>query len=154
MKRIVALVAPLLLLAAVVTALAAAEERRVPDWEAALQEYIAGNSRLREPVAVVQVVAASRPRRFTAAMGTPVQNDWPWGIDALPFPPEAVKCVLLQAGGGGLAAPRRVVYVAYHDDGLWRAGWLVHEGPKTLLDPDAGSDLTAVGCGALHAGRE
>lgn len=151
MKRLIALAVPFLVLVSVLVTLAWFEARRAPDWEIVLNDYLAPRGLASETVKIQAVVEAGRPWNFTAAMGQPVGNDWPWDIDRLPFPPTAMRCVLLQKGSSSALTDegepeRQVIYVGYHDDTLWRAGWLVHEGPQAPFTPELFADLDTIGC--------
>ena len=151
MKRLIALAVPFLVLISVVVTLTWFEARRAPNWEVELNNYMAWSGLRRETIKVQAVVEADRPWNFTAAMGEPVGNDWPWGIDRLPFPPTAVRCVLLEKESKSALdvegePQRQVIYVGYYDDTLWRAGWLVHEGPQAPFTPELVTDLAAIGC--------
>ena len=151
MKRLIALAVPFLVLVAMVVTLAWFEARQTPNWEIVLNDYVTRGGLARESIRIQALVEASRPWNFTAAMGNPVRNEWPWGIDELPFPPTSLRCVLLEKEGKSASAvkrepERRVIYVGYHDDTLWRAGWLVHEGPQAPFTPELVTDLATIGC--------
>ena len=85
-------------------------------------------------------------------MGEAVRNDWRWKVSKLPFPPLAVQCVLLErtreSDGAEDEPLRQVVFVGHHSDGLYRVGWLVHEGPKEPFSPELQAHLDAIGCAA------
>jgi len=155
MKKIIALGFPLLVLVGAVTTVLALEARRVPDWESELNSYIARSRLPSETVTVVAQVEASRPWNFSPAMGRAMANEsgWPWGSGELPppYPPTAVWCVLLERGRklatGEAGEPlRQVIFVSYHSDGLFRAGWLTHEGPQEVFTPELAAHLDAIGC--------
>jgi hypothetical protein len=58
-----------------------------------------------------------------------------------------VRCALVDRRKVGASAARwQVIYVGYHDDKLWRAGWLVHEAPSEPFGAELRADLSAVGC--------
>jgi hypothetical protein len=151
MKRIIALAFPFLVLASVVITFAALEARRMPDWETTLSDYIAWSRLPDETIKVQAVVEASKPWNFRATMGKAVRNDWRWGIEQLPFPPTAMRCVLLErerkSAVGVPGEPKhQVIFVGYHTDTLWRVGWLVHEGPQEGFTPELVADLDTIGC--------
>lgn len=139
MKKIIALAIPLLVLVGTAVLFITLESRRMPDWELELNEYLARP----DAFAVQQVVLARHPENFKPDMGAPVQGDWPWGIEVLPYPPQALRCVLLAQPD---AAKQQTVYVGYYSDALWRSGWLVHEGPEAPFSPTLDGHLTAIGC--------
>jgi hypothetical protein len=151
MKKILALGIPVLVLLGVVIALAKLEGRRRPDWETTLGDYISRSAQRGEVIEVHKVVDASRPWHFAPEMGRAVRSNWTWQIVQLPFPPKALRCVLVErkrtsALGVPEAPKRQVIYVAYHTDELWRAGWLVHEGPQEPFAAELVADLQAIGC--------
>jgi hypothetical protein len=123
----------------------------VPDWETALNRYLASVRLPDETIGVEAVVEASKPQNFTANMGKAAPVDWTWQIEEVPFPPTALRCVLLErvpSSAPGVAGKpkRQVVFVGYHNDMLWRAGWLVHEGPQEPFGPELVADLDSIGC--------
>jgi len=151
MKRFIALAIPFLVLVSVAVTLAWFEARRAPNWEIKLNNYVAQSGLVPETMQIKAVVEAGRPWNFSATMGKSVRNDWPWDVDELPFPPTAMRCVLLQQEGKSAFAvagepERQVIYVGYHNDTLWRAGWLVHEGPQAPFTPELAADLATIGC--------
>jgi hypothetical protein len=155
MKRIIALAFPFLVLVGAVITVLALEARRVPDWESELNSYIARSQVPGETITVLAQVEASQPRNFSPAMGKAVanKNGWPWGSGELPppYPPTAVRCVLLErdrslAAGEAGEPLRQVIFISYHSDGLWRAGWLTHEGPQGVFTPELIAHLDAIGC--------
>jgi hypothetical protein len=155
MKRIIALAFPFLVLVGAVITVLALEARRVPDWQSELNSYVARSRLPGETITVLAEVEASRPWNFSPAMGKAVANEggWPWGNGELPppYPPTAVRCVLLErerkpVTGGGGESIRQVIFVGYHSDGLWRAGWLTHEGPLEAFTPELVANLDAIGC--------
>jgi hypothetical protein len=151
MKRLIGLALPLLVLGGVVITITALQARRTPDWQAVLQAYLAATQTADETLTILAVVEASRPGNYTPAMGRPVATDWTWGIDELPYPPTGLRCALLErirpsAQGAPRQPMRQVVYVAYHDDRVWRKGWLVHEGPLEPFTPELAANLDRLGC--------
>ena len=155
MKRIIALAFPFIMLVSVVMTFAALEARRGPDWKFELNDYIAQSKLPAETIKVQAVVEASKPWNFSEAMGQAVRNDWRWTIDELPFPPQAMQCVLLERSrkstvGAKTEPERQVVFVGYHTDTLWRVGWLVHEGPKEPFTQELAAHLNTIGCDFHH----
>jgi hypothetical protein len=155
MKKIIALAFPFLVLVGAVITVLALEARRVPDWESELNSYIARSRLPGETITVLAQVEVSRPWNFSPAMGRAIANEsgWPWGNGELPppYPPTAVRCVLLEherklATGEAAEPLRQVIFVSYHSDGLWRAGWLTHEGPQDAFTPELMANLDAIGC--------
>ncbi len=155
MKRIIALALPFLVLVGAVITVLTLEARRVPDWRSELNSYIARSRLPDETIAVLAAVEARRPWNFSPAMGRALANEsgWPWGNGQLPppYPPTAVHCVLLErirkfATGEASESLRQVIFVSYHSDELFRAGWLTHEGPQELFTPELMTNLDAIGC--------
>jgi hypothetical protein len=133
---------PLLVLLGVGTTVAALERQREPDWQAALNHYLAQREPSTQRLAVQHMTRASSPQHFQPEMGVAQRlDDWRWTVQ-LPYPPDELVCVLL----AGEEAQRQVVYVGHHTDTLWRVGWLVHQGPASPFPSDLAVDLAALGC--------
>lgn len=175
-RKILTLALPLLILLGTVTTVVALEQQRTPEWQRALNGYLdqsrlddfhSDDSRSGDSSAVkhsnvlaarVRRVARARlPWNFRAEMGRPVRStqQWPWAVNQLPYPPDALYCVLVQetvskfapaTATPQMATTRRVIYVAHHSDKLWRVGWMVHEGPIQPFSPALASHLASVGC--------
>ena len=132
------------------------ERQRTPDWQQTLAAYL-HLSQMADDVEVLASVKARTPWDFNAEMGRAVSGElaWPWGIAQLPYPPDALYCVLVgkpesavtqEAAQPGGKFTLRLLYVAHHSDKMWRVGWLVHEGgraPWAATDEDV---LASVGC--------
>lgn len=148
-KRLVMLLVPFTVLALIITGLAWFERRRTPDWRQELDQYLqsAGDGMAMK---ISAVTPASQPWSFNTDSATPVRNDWTWSIDRLPYPPQRLHCVLLKLEKEELNSRRplttQLVFIAYHSDALWRAGWLVHESAVSFGTPAAESLLERVGC--------
>jgi hypothetical protein len=147
MKRIIFLAIPFLTLVTVVLSFATLEAQRKPDWRIELDGYITDNFPS-ETITVKEVVVAARPGNFNDAMGQPIRGrGWRWGIDELPYPPQALRCALLERKDNSTGlTQRQVVFVGYHTDTLWRVGWLVHTGPKAPFTPEFMTNLVRLGC--------
>ncbi len=151
MKRMLALAIPVLALVGVLIAFARLEGRRTPDWEATLNDYISRAAQRGDDIAVLSASEASRPSSFTAAMGTAMRSGGTWENVELPFPPQTLRCVLVERKRASASAVsqepiRQVIYVAYHSDKLWHMGWLVYEGPSEPFTAQLAADLQAIGC--------
>lgn len=151
MKRIIALTVPFAVTILVVTAVAALEMRRGPDWQIELDEYMAYSALPSETVTIRSVVEAREPWNFSEGMGSAVRDDWRWASIDLPFPPHALRCALLErsrepTAGAEEGSRRQVVFVAYHTDALYRIGWVVHEGPQEPFPRELATHLAAIGC--------
>ncbi len=147
MKKVIALMLPLLLGAAVVAGVALAEARRSRDWQTALDAYLRDQGaagRLQ-----VQATAwARQPWRLDRDMSQALFGDNRRGQSDLPFPPEVVWCVLLKRGQSRSRdeLPYRVLFVAHYVDPPWYDEWLVHPGKGDPFAPDFGAGLHAIGC--------
>ena len=147
MKRIIFLAIPFLTLVTVVLSFATLEAQRRPDWRIELDGYITDNFPS-ETIPAKEVVVAAHPGTFNGTMGRPVRgHGWQWGIDELPYPPQELRCALLErrVNSTGLTQ-RQVVFIGYHTDTLWRMGWLVHAGPEAPFTPEFIADLAELGC--------
>ncbi len=128
---------------------------RTPDWQGALDIYLAeageaSAGTVQRPV-VIGKVAATKPWLFHNGMGrAQMTGEWPWDAVQLPYPPDAVRCVLVAgpstaAGSTEDAGSRgQLLFVAHHIDKLWRTGWVVHEGLPGTNDTRA--VLAEIGC--------
>jgi tetratricopeptide (TPR) repeat protein len=150
-KKVVALVIPIVVLIVAIVVVAVLEVQRGPDWQLELDEYISQSALPSETVTVQSVVEASKPWNFSEEMGTAARDDWKWGSVAPLFPPEAVQCVLLERSrestiGVEEESGRQVVFVAYHTDALYRAGWLAYVGPKEPFTQELAAHLATIGC--------
>ena len=68
-------------------------------------------------------------------------------IFALAFPFLVLAGAVITPVAGERGEPvRQVIFVSYHSDGLWRAGWLVHESLGGALSPELIANLGAIGC--------
>jgi hypothetical protein len=153
MKKIIGLVFMLAVLFGTMATFVVLESQRRPDWQIALDQYLAHSSVIAKHFTIQKVARAERPDQFRAEMGVPVRDndDWPWDVDSLPYPPDDLYCVLIESYGRSPAVvpgngQRQVVFVGHHSDTLWRVGWLVHAGPVAPFPPTASLDLKTVGC--------
>lgn len=137
---------PLGILLVMATSITALEARRTPDWQAALDAYLADNSLQAD--AVRQVARARYPAALTTSMGVPVSADWRWQIERLPHPPQELYCALIQLPTTSSARDpqRQVVYVGYLTDTLYRAGWMVYAGARTPFASQLPEQLAQLGC--------
>lgn len=173
MHRSLALSIPILLLIAFLATVGIADfEPGLPgDARAELNRYLEyqyGRSGIRP--AAREIVLASRPGRFTAAMSGASYGDSPYyrttnhyrGPTAeeqpgatsihffsesgrpLPYPPVRLWCVLLDLGD---LAARRLVLVALHQD-LYNADWIVHEAAADGRNAELNAALDTLGCAA------
>ena len=147
------LLVPILVLLGTVTTVVAFERQRVPDWRSALQSYLALHETEAIALRVEWTIESHSPWQMQPQMGVPfVSGDqWLWHVERVPFPPDALYCVVVVRTPTALAPAhlspmRQVLYVAHHDDLLWRTGWLVHEGQVAAFDAEIMDELAAVGC--------
>jgi len=77
------------------------------------------------------------------------------GRKPLPYPPDDLRCVLLQASGShnkpfdsanaGTGSQYAVVFVGLHND-LYNGAWVVHESAYHFPSPELNATLEEVGC--------
>jgi hypothetical protein len=140
-RRIVALTVPLAVLFFALGFVVGLEVRRGPNWRVELDAYMAQRAPESETVQVVAVVEAKRPWAFTAAMGTPAG-----GRITPTFPPQAVRCAVLERTRVGGERTREVVFLVRHSDALYNVGWLAYRGPEEPFGPELAADLASIGC--------
>ncbi len=127
------------------------ESRRTPDWQTELSRYLNMSGVSLEEIQRVEVAQAQHPERFAARLLQVVPTGWAWdGINRIPFP-EEVQCVRIErqrpAGQGTARSPiQENLLVGYHDDGQWRAGWLVHQFQESVSEEEQQALLTRMGC--------
>jgi hypothetical protein len=127
------------------------ESRRTPDWQLELGRYLAVSGVSVADIRLVEVAEAGRPGQFAAQMLKPVPAGWTWqGIDRIP-PPERVRCIRMAGRGQAereTARPTiyRVLLIGYHSDGLWHAGWLVHQFREDVSEEERQVLLAKLGC--------
>lgn len=141
-RKIVIGVAMALVLLAVFIPLSILESRRTPDWQSELSRYLE-ISGIAQDVQRVQVAEAQYPGQFSAQKLKAVPVSWVWqGITRIPLP-TAIHCVRIK---GRDEAGSANLLVGYHNDGLWRAGWLVHEFQKGVNETEQQDILAKLGC--------
>jgi hypothetical protein len=147
MKKVVALMLPLLLGAAVLAGVALTEARRPQDWQLALDDYLQAQQ-APERLHVQATAWARQPGHFDRDMSRAVFGAGRRGEADLPFPPEAVWCVLLKRDPSSRQdeVPYQVLFVAHHVDPPWYDEWLVHEGKGNPFAPGFAAGLRAIGC--------
>ncbi len=128
----------------VVAAAVVMQAHRGPDWQLVLNDYVAQSASPDEAKPAQTVAAARHPEAFTGSMGRAARGDVLWEFVTPDFPPRDVQCVLLDRSGA--EQRREVVYVAYHDDGLYRVGWRVYRAGEAPFTPELLADLHAIGC--------
>lgn len=160
LRKILLIGLPLLVALGTATTVMFYDGQRTPGWQQTLEQYLAQSGASSVNAADDQIIAsdaAQVPWNFDAEMGHAVVDAqaWQWSIEQLPYPPDALFCVLVDdstpTSTSSVTQPtnpptQRLVYVAHHTDKLWRVGWVVHEGgraPFAVADTDA---LGAVGC--------
>jgi hypothetical protein len=147
MKKVIALMLPLLLGTAVVAGVALIEARRPRDWQVALDTYLQEQG-VAGRLQVQATAWATRPWRLDWDMSQALFGDTGEGQSDLPFPPEVVWCVLLKRDQGRSRdeVSYQVLFVAHHVDPPWYDEWLVHAGKGNPFAPDFGAGLRAIGC--------
>lgn len=136
-RRLKLLLIPIFIIIAIGGAVFAAEAERTPEWQTVLEQYAAGRN-----LAVIEAVRARRPYNFTGELDYPIvlpgQFEYTADITyarshvyqiALPYPPEEIHCVLVEQRG-----KHTLLLVNYYSDGLWRNGWVIHQGSQMATD--------------------
>ena len=123
------------------------EVRRGPNWRLELDAYVEARATTSETVMVDQVTRARRPWNFRPEMGRPADV----GALTRPFPPQAVRCVLLVRSRPALDGPHQdlseeVLYLVRHSDALYHVEWVAYEGPEEPFGPQLKADLASIGC--------
>jgi hypothetical protein len=145
-RRVALLSVPLLLLVGVAAAVIAAEAGRPRAWQLELNRYL----RDRPGSGSVQTTDwAEHPEAFSAELSRTAFGASQTTGD-LPFPPEAVWCVLLKPARED-ELPYRVVFVGHHVDPPWFDEWVVH---AATGDPFAPAFLDGLGRLGCDLGRE
>jgi hypothetical protein len=157
MRRAGVVVFPLLLATALVVAsLVAMRTNRPPDWQLELDKYVEYKDSLSSGTTTVQLVdRASRPWNFSRDMSHAIFGDSPYyqtddsyggrrGPRPLPFPPEDVRCVLLERDHNE-ETTYNIVFVAEHQD-LYNADVVIHEGASDLSDQPFAESISEIGC--------
>lgn len=148
MKRMIAIFIPLLVLIGVSGLITVLEAQQAPLWQVELDNYINQHRSPQEIIEIHTVVRATRPWNYDASMGIPTSNEWPWGIEEIPYPPTKLRCVILERTNNrdGQSSEQQIIYIGYHDDNVWRSGWLLYEGYHGLNSPELANNLNSVGC--------
>ena len=162
MRRASVVILPLLLAITLVAAsLVAMRMNRTPDWQLELDKYVGYKDSLSSGTTTVQLVdRASRPWDFSRNMSHAVFGDSPYyqtdysyggrrGPRPLPFPPEDVRCVLLERDHNE-ETTYTVVFVAEHQD-LYNADMVIHEGASDLSDQSFTESISVIGCDLVLA---
>jgi len=128
----------------------ALEATRIPEWQPALAEYLAEAGIPLADVRMVWVAPASHAGRFPTGVLEPVPTDWTWqGIAQIP-PPKKVLCVRLEKREGSAEpvgwATSGQFLMGYHDDQLYRAGWVVHRPTAGMPSDKMGEIFARMGC--------
>jgi hypothetical protein len=145
-RRLALLSVPLVLLMGVVAAVIVVEAGRPRDWQLELNRY------LRDQPGSGSVQAtdwAEHPEAFSQELSRTAFGASQTAGD-LPFPPEAVWCVLLKRAGGD-ELPYQVVFVGHHIDPPWYDEWVVHAATGDPFAPAFLGGLLRLGC---DLGRE
>lgn len=148
MRKVLSLGSALVVLVVLGVALHRLEARRIPDWQIELDKYIASRWPAQANVRVRSVAVAREPWNVRRSMGHPVSSDGMWESVRLPFPPARVICVLLERDERTPVQTEvyQVVLVCRHSDGLWKHGWVVHEGFGEPFSQALQEQMSALGC--------
>ena len=109
LRKILLLGLPLLVALATATTVMLYERQRTPNWQQTLEQYFANQLAPAASDTVIASVEAQLPWAFAAEMGRAVVDAgaWPWGIEQLPYPPDALYCVLMDDSSAGASPPAR-----------------------------------------------
>jgi hypothetical protein len=145
MKKRLLIYIPTLLVIVVMVTLLLLTNRQPPQWKTKLDQYLNYLQTTGYPsYQLISAVPASQPPNFTPAMSAESFSDsvifqtdlniidqTSAGTQPIPYPSDAVWCVLLKNGG-----QQRLIYIALHNS-LYNADWIVH----TSADPWGSSEL-------------
>ncbi len=127
------------------------EPRRTPEWRAELSWYLWHSDIPGEGIQRVDVAEAQHPGQFAPQLLRAMPTGWAWsGIARIPRP-EMVQCVRIerQKPAGRTATwlmHREYFLIGYHNDGQWRAGWLLHEFREGVSEEEQQAVLDKLGC--------
>jgi len=129
-KVVIALIISVVAVLVTLTPIMILESRRTPDWQSALTQYLKVSEVYLTHIQTVWAVEAQDVDQLPAAMLLAVPTEWTWeSIEQIP-PPERIRCIRLERREGGKTARQTLnepLVISYHDDGLYRSGWVVHE---------------------------
>ncbi len=127
------------------------ESRQPPRWQVVLGWYLAYTGVSVKEFQRVEVAEAQNPGRFAAHLLNTVSAGRTWaGIDRIPRP-EMVQCVRIERQEPtrqtiARLARREYLLIGYHNDGQWRAGWLVHQFRADVSEAEQQAALDKMGC--------
>jgi hypothetical protein len=143
-RRVLFITLPVLIpLATLLIVLVVAEAERPAEWEVQLSEYLTHRNAVQPgTVRLEQITQATKPWNYSPEMGHAVfGNDF--NSETLPFPPEQIRCVLLE---NRQTQDEEVIFLAYHSDQLWNMDWVVHKPTVALSDPRLVEFMQMIGC--------
>jgi hypothetical protein len=133
-------------LIALFAALIIAEVSQPPAWQAELDRYIAHvRTASGDSITITAIERARHPEAFAREQSRAVFGDDVYYDRFLPFPPERLRCILVQRTHPGKGSRRQILFAAFHQD-LYHADWVIHEGASEPFDPDALDRLAVIGC--------
>jgi hypothetical protein len=149
-RKILVLSLTLIVVSAVFIPIAVLESKRTPDWQTELMQYLSASGVAAKHVQV-WVAEARRVNTFSDDLLIAAPTGWPWqGIEQIPRA-DKIWCLRLKTPPEYKSETEQQgieydLLASYHDDGLWRVGWLVHE-----FRPDVGKDqrqalFSKIGC--------
>jgi hypothetical protein len=151
LRKAILLSLPLVILLGTIAVVYVLEEQRTPAYQVVLQQYLARAQSTFGTVRVRDLVEAQHPENFRAGMAEPSISDSNLLTDHLPYPPDQLYCVLIEytatrSLSQGNRPVGQIVFLAFFDDGLWRQGWMVEEGPKGFVDELIAPKIVQIGC--------
>jgi hypothetical protein len=146
MKRTLALVVCALVLTVLLVALGVAELGRTPEWRVELDAYLSlAHVPADGTVEVLSIERARCPYNMSASLSRARFGDDVYYGRTLPYPPQRVRCVLLERRYSASRVTHQVLLVALHQD-LYHADWVVHEGETAPFSPSYLEQLEALRC--------
>jgi hypothetical protein len=134
--------------AAIIIPIVLLESRRTPGWQAALEQYLEASDLNPQDIQSEWAAEARAVDCFPSEMTSPVPTGWTWeGVAEVPSP-ERARCIRLERREGKTdqRALDEHLVVGYHDDGLYHAGWLVHEFRPDVSQAEREAWFVNMGC--------
>ena len=151
MSRVIRVLTVLVVVALVLLVpLGLVESRRPPEWQVMLGGYLA-NKGVSARALHIEVAEAQRLGPLAAQALRAATTDWTWwGIDHVPQP-EWVNCVRIERQEPAKRATTpsvhsEYIFIGYHNDGQWRAGWLMHRFQAGVSEAEQQDLLDQLGC--------
>ena len=146
MKRTLALVVCALVLTVLLVALGVAELGRTPEWRVELDAYLrSAHVPASGTMEVRSIERARHPYNMSADLSRARFGNDIYYDRTLPYPPQRVRCVLLERRHSVSHVTYQVLLVALHED-LYHADWVVHEGETAPFSESYLEQIEGLGC--------